>query len=299
MIDTSVWKYNIKQVSDVTGLSKQVIRKWEERYQIIHPKRLDNGHRIYMEQDIQTLLKIRQLSEQGYTIQQAATLMKNEEIELEAPPIESPSVGTEMNDYFFQLIEKGAHCNELEMNRILQQAYSDLGLSKFLTSVVIPFLKEVGARWERKEWTEYQESVSSMIVRDHLTYIRRNYPYKEDAPLLMGACLPGEYHEVPLQILLLQALLSGWKSFLVGNSPALGSIESLVTHFQPRIVLLSAITTSPFEQYPTMLDQLDDFATNNPSIKFYLGGPGSIEYLKDKKLNAITVAESFEKVLLK
>lgn len=297
MNDTSVWKYNIKQVSEVTGLSKQVIRKWEERYHIIEPKRLDNGHRIYMEQDIQKLLKIRQLSEQGYSIKQAVTLVQSHEIELETPQIESPSISNEMNDYFFQLIEKGTHCNELEMNRILHQAYSDLGLSKFLSSVVIPFLKEIGTRWEKQEWTEYQESVSSMIVRDYLTYIRRNYPYKEDAPLLMGACLPGEYHEVPLQILLLQGMLNGWKSFLVGNSPALGSIESLVTHFQPRIVLLSAITTAPFQQYPTLLDQLDEFAANNPSIQFYLGGPGSLEYLKDKKLNAITVAESFEEVL--
>ena len=35
------WHYNITQVSEITGLSKQVIRKWEERYQIVEPMRLD------------------------------------------------------------------------------------------------------------------------------------------------------------------------------------------------------------------------------------------------------------------
>ena len=296
MNDNSAWHYNIKQVAEVTGLSKQVIRKWEERYQLIQPKRLDNGHRIYNEQDIQTLLKVRKLSEQGYSIKQAATLVKTNEIELQSTPIEGPSINKEMNDFFFQLLEKGTHCDELEMSRILQQAYSTLGLSKFLSTVVIPFLNEIGNRWENQEWTEYQESVASMTVRDYLTQLRRNYPYKEDAPLLMGACLPGEYHEVPLQILLLQAMVSGWKSFLIGSSPALGAIESLVKQFQPRMVLLSAMTTLPFQQYPTLLHQLDEFAAKNPSIQFYLGGPGSLDYLKDKKLNFISVANSLEEV---
>ncbi|MFJ8236298.1 MerR family transcriptional regulator [Ureibacillus sp. NPDC094379] len=296
MNNHSAWRYNIKQVSEVTGLSKQVIRKWEERYQLVQPKRLDNGHRIYTEQDLQTLLKVRKLSEQGYSIIHAATLVRTNEIELESTPFEAPSIQKEMNDFFFQLLEKGTHCDELEMSRILQQAYSTLGLSKFLSTVVIPFLKEIGNRWENHEWTEYQESVASMTVRDYLTQLRRNYPYKEDAPLLMGACLPGEYHEVPLQILLLQAMLNGWKSFLVGSSPALGAIESLVTHFQPQIVLLSAITTLPFQQYPTLLNELDEFASKNPSIQFYIGGPGSLDYLKDKKLTFITVVNSFEEV---
>ncbi|WP_243387179.1 MerR family DNA-binding transcriptional regulator [Bacillus kexueae] len=38
--------YHIQQVLNLTGLSKQVIRKWEERYQIVQPQRLDNGYRI-------------------------------------------------------------------------------------------------------------------------------------------------------------------------------------------------------------------------------------------------------------
>lgn len=296
---TSTWHYNIKQVSEVTCLSKQVIRKWEERYQLVQPKRLANKHRVYSEEDLQTLLKVRKLSEQGYSIKQAATLVKTSEIELESAPIEGPLINNEMNDFFFQLLEKGAHCDELEMSRILQQAHYTLGLSKFLSTVVIPFLKEVGIRWETHEWNEYQESTASMIVRDYLIHLRRNYSYKNEAPLLMGACLPGESHEVPLQILLLQAMMNGWKSFLIGSSPAIGAIESLVTHFQPRIVLLSAITTLPFQQYPSLLNKLDEFAAKNPSIQFYLGGPGSLEYLKDKKLNFVTVANTLEEVLSK
>lgn len=293
----SKWHYNITQVSEITGLSKQVIRKWEERYQLVQPKRLENGHRIYSDKDLQLLLKVRSLSQQGYSIKQAATVAHEKDTSKESILPSVIHINEEMNDFFFLLLEKGAHCNEGELNRILQQANHSLGLSKFLSSVVIPFLKEVGNRWEKNEWTEYQESVSTMVVRDYLVQLRRNYHCKEDAPLIMAACLPGEYHEVPLHILLLQAMMVGWRSFLVGGSPAIGAIESLITQFQPKVVLLSAMTTKPFELHPTVLNDLDVFASKNPSIRFFIGGAGSIEFLKNHPLHSITVANTIEETM--
>lgn len=291
------WHYNITQVSEITGLSKQLIRKWEERYQLVQPKRLENGHRVYSEKDLQLLLYVRSLSQQGYSIKQAVTIAQEKDTREESILPKALSMNEEMNDFFFRLLEKGAHCNESELNRLLQQANHALGLSKFLSTVVIPFLNEVGNRWEKKEWTEYQESVSTMVVRDYLVQLRRNYHYKEDAPLIMGACLPGEYHEVPLHILLLQAMMVGWRSFLVGSSPAIGAIESLVTKFQPKVVLLSAMTTTPFELHPTVLQQLDEFASKNQSIQFFIGGAGAIDYLKNTKLNSISAATTIEEIM--
>lgn len=293
----SNWHYNITQVSEITGLSKQVIRKWEERYQLVQPKRLENGHRVYSEQDLQLLLKVRSLSEQGYSIKQAAIIVQEQNTSIESINPSITPMTEDMNLFYFLLLEKGAHCNELELNRLLQQANHSLGLSKFLSHVVIPFLQEVGNRWERKEWTEYQESVSTMVIRDYLVQLRRNYHCKEDSPLIMGACLPGEHHEVQLHILLLQVMMIGWRSFLVGSSPAIGAIESLVTQFQPKVVLLSAMTTTPFELHPTYLQQLDEFASKHPSIRFFIGGAGSVEYLKNHSLHSITVASTIEEII--
>lgn len=292
------WHYNITQVSEITGLSKQVIRKWEERYQIVQPMRLDNGHRVYSDQDLQLFLKVRGLSQQGYSIKQAVEIVKEEKNHRDIVIPSSPTVlNEEMNDFYFLLLENGTHCNEFELNRILQQAHQTLGLSEFLTNVVIPFLKEVGNRWEKKEWSEYQECLSSMAVRDYLVQIRRNFRWKENAPLMMGACLPGEYHEIPLHILLLQGMMAGWKSFLVGSSPAIGTIESLVRELRPKVVLLSATTTKSFEQYQSLIQQLDTFAANNQSIKFFIGGEGIKEYLKDHKLHFISFASSMKEVI--
>ena len=165
----------------MTGLSKQVIRKWEERYTLVQPVRLENGYRIYSEKDVNTFLRVKDLSEQGYSIKQAAALVKErldlkvkDEIATKQEPIRHYEV---LNDYVIQLLEKGTNCDELELNLLLQQAYHYYGLTMFLKSVITPFLNEVGNRWEKGEWDEYQESVSSLVVRDFLVQIRRNFQY--------------------------------------------------------------------------------------------------------------------------
>ena len=293
--------YNIQQVSNVTGLSKQVIRKWEERYNLVHPKRLENGYRIYSEEDIRKLLKVKALSEQGYSLKQAAKLVEEEShdqgVQAEAAKTVPAKSLPDFNDYVLRLLEKGTTCNEIELNYILQQAYHRYGLEDFLAQVVQPFLLEVGNRWEKDEWDEYQEAVSSMVVRDYLVQIRRNFKYRDDAPVVIGSCVPHEEHEVPVHILLLQFMMKGWKSILIGASPAPGSIESMVEKIKPQLVLLSATTTIPFERNPKLLAGLDQFAEQHPHIEFFIGGAGAMQYFACKNLKHIRLANSMEEIL--
>lgn len=290
--------YYIQQVANMTGLSKQVIRKWEERHELIMPARLPNGYRVYSEMDVNRLLAVKSYSEQGYSLKEATMLVKNNNnIKKKKKEKNSTETTDELNRYVFALIENGAKCDELELNMTLQQSYHHLGLERFLTSVIIPFLNIIGTKWENNEWDEYQEAVSSLVIRDFLVQIRRNYRYRDNAQLVLGACLPFEQHEIPLIILLLQFMIKGYKTILVGTSPAPGSINSLVDRLKPDKVVLSATTTVPFEKNPNILLDMDTLANKHENIVFYLGGAGSIEYMKDKKLSSIKVAKSIGDIL--
>lgn len=289
--------YTIQQVSDMTGLSKQVIRKWEERYKVIQPMRLENGYRIYNQGDVTTLLQVKKLSEQGHTIKQAALLVKDLPEKPEIITDENTSRMEQWNEYVLQLLEKGRHCDEIELNLILKEAYHHVGLDRFLNQIVVPFLKEVGNKWEKKEWDTYQESVSSLVVRDFLVQIRRNYQYRENAPFVLGACLPHEHHEVPLHLVLMRFMMKGWKTQLVGASPAPGAIESLVNKLKPQVVVLSATTTIPFESEPDLLKRLDQFAESHQNIKFYLGGQGVDTYQTDYQPKSLVLTSSIDDIL--
>jgi MerR family transcriptional regulator, light-induced transcriptional regulator len=294
--------YSIQQVADITGLSKQLIRKWEERYDIVHPRRLDNGYRTYTEKDINKLLTVKTLSNQGHSIKHAALILKEQNLDEEifkTSDFTSNSPHEGWNDYVLELLQYGANCQEQGLNLSLQQAYHQLGLEECIKNVIIPFLKEVGNRWEKGEWSEFQETLSSHAVRDFLVQVRRNFPIRDTAPFIIGACLPHERHEVPLHILLLQVMLKGYKTLMIGASPAPGTIESLVTKLRPKMVLLSATTTIPFKEDPNILERLDQFAECNSDIDFYLGGAGSIEYATGKNLKAIHITNSMENLFLK
>ncbi|RHW34716.1 MerR family transcriptional regulator [Lysinibacillus yapensis] len=274
--------FYIQQVAEITELSKQLIRKWEDRYEIIHPTRLDNGYRVYSEQDVNILLTVKSLIEQGHTVKQAATLLKDGIVQpLTEQNAANVDYAAETNLYVRQLLQKGSQCKEAELNQLLHQTYHLFGLKEFLNSVIVPFLKEVGNRWETGEWSEYQEALSSTLVRDFLVQIRRNFQINQDAPLVVGACLPSEHHEVPVHILLLEAMVRGWKTFFIGFSPAPGSIQAIVERLNPKKVILSASTLLPFQHYPTLLEELDEFARKHPETEFYLGGTGSMLYCDD------------------
>ena len=92
-------------------------------------------------------------------------------------------------------------------------------------------------------------------------------------------------------------MMNGWKTILVGASPAPGAIESLVEKLKPAKVLLSATTTTPFENDPDLLRKLDQFAANNKKIDFYLGGTGALDFAKNKTLQAIKITNSIDETL--
>ncbi|MED4533167.1 MerR family transcriptional regulator [Metabacillus fastidiosus] len=289
--------YNITQVANITGLSKQVIRKWEERYEVISPKRLDNGYRVYSEKEVNTLLYMKSLVEKGQTVKQAA-IHTNKQLETE--PLEqeeNTNLYNTPDKYLHSLLSDSTLCNEDSVNRILQQAYHSYGLEAFLNSIIIPFLTEVGQRWSDGRWGEYQEALASLAIRDFLVQMRRNFQFNDNAPLLLGACLPHERHEIPLHIILLQCMLKGWKTVILGPSPAPTAIQSTVQQLKPKKVILSAVTVIPFEENTKLLQELDEFAGKHPSIQFYIGGPGAIQYAEKVTLEFIKVTNSIHDIL--
>lgn len=291
--------YSIQQVADITGLSKQVIRKWEERYGIVNPKRLDNGYRIYSRKEVNILLYVKSLVEKGQTIKQAALHINKQDMQSSMKSDQKlqyykhPEI---LNEHVLSLLYEGALCHEENLNRILQHTYYLYGLKTFLDSIVIPFLAEVGQRWEDGRWGEWQEALASLVVRDFLVQLRRNFQFNENAPLMLGACLPEERHEIPLHIILLKSMMRGWRTVIVGPSPAPNAIQSTIKQLNPKKVILSAITKIPFEVNVPPQIELDEFAAKYPHIDFYLGGPGVMSVLNNNPLHHIKVTSNIEDI---
>lgn len=264
-------KYTIKQVANLTDLTKEVIRKWEQRYDLVKPTRMANGYRLFSDWDVHVLKRMKHLVEEGYSAKNAAFLVKEEgEKEQNITVIHTSNEGTE---YVNELLEAGKRGDEATIERVLQQVFHVYSLAFLIEKVIVPFLQQIGECCQKGEWREYQEHVASLVVRDFLIQIRRNDRAGDGAPLVLGACLPGERHEIPVHLALLGAMVYGWRTMFLGTSPAPGAIEAAVETFQPSAVLLSSTTTLPLEDR-TNIKKIDRFAARYPHINFYIGGQG-------------------------
>lgn len=124
------------------------------------------------------------------------------------------------------------------------------------------------------------------MTSDFLAHIRRHCFVQPDAPLVLGSCLPGERHEIPMQILLIQCLLRGYQTMMLGPSPAPTAIQSTIALKKPQIVLLTGSTDIAFTEQAPSIHMLDKLAQAHEDIPFYIGGVGSEKYYEQFGLQA-------------
>lgn len=288
--------YFIKEIAELTGLSEQLIRKWESRHKIIRPERLDNGYRVYTAVDLLTLKELKALRDDGLSMKDA---IKTIITTRRASEIEHKFDHVEKSPYVEQLVDKGAVYDEQGLTFLLNQANHQYGLDKFLQNTVQPFLIQIGELWESSEWDESQETISSLVVKDFLTQINRSFSNNLEAPHALGFCLPDEHHEIPLQIILLQMEMRGWRTTRIGASPKFSAIETLIKHMQPKKVVFSATTSFPFQINDNLLEKLDVIAAENPHISFYIGGKGVWDYTQIVKPKHMTISYSINDIVEK
>ena len=80
--------YSIGEVSDITDVEAHVLRYWETVFNELNPKKNKAGNRIYKEEDIETILKLKELiQEKKYSTEGAQQVLEQdgEEQEKEIP----------------------------------------------------------------------------------------------------------------------------------------------------------------------------------------------------------------------
>lgn len=74
--------YSIGEVSEIVGYDPHVLRYWEKEFDILNPKKNRAGRRVYTEEDIDTVERIRRLlKEEKYTIAGARQAIRRAETE--------------------------------------------------------------------------------------------------------------------------------------------------------------------------------------------------------------------------
>ncbi|MDF2152670.1 MerR family transcriptional regulator [Vibrio sp. CAU 1672] len=72
--------YAIREVSELTGVKPVTLRAWQRRYNLIQPKRTEKGHRLYREQDLNTIREVQGWLAKGVSIGKVKDLLGRESV---------------------------------------------------------------------------------------------------------------------------------------------------------------------------------------------------------------------------
>ena len=247
------------------------LRKWEQRYGILRPRRTAGGQRRYDENDVARVEWLRDRLVEGYRIGEASALLGGSDNRPAARP-------KELREALYDAVAGG---QTDELARLLDQTFALARLETALREVLAPVFQRVGDSWEHGELSVAQEHLLSAGVRARLERLladaRGNV--RGDAVL---ACVEGERHE--LGLLTLAALLraDGWQvAYLGPDTPVLDALQ-LAESSGARLLCLSASMTDRVAELEAALR-----GVKIPSgVKLVLGG-AAVTAARARKLRAV------------
>jgi MerR family transcriptional regulator, light-induced transcriptional regulator len=224
----------IGELSRRAGVSTDLLRAWERRYGLLRPTRSEGGFRLYSPQDEQRVALMRDHLERGLSAAQAARLILDE---TERRPEDSPALarGAEsLRQALDALDESAAHT-------ALDTLLANLSLETVLGEVVMPYLHELGERWERGEASVADEHFASNLLRGRLLGLARGWD-RGLGPRALLACAPGEQHDLALIVFGLALRERGWRITYLGPDTPIDSLENAARTLEPAAVVI-AVTT--------------------------------------------------------
>jgi MerR family transcriptional regulator, light-induced transcriptional regulator len=233
-------KYSIKEIEQLSGIKAHTIRIWEQRYNLLEPKRTETNIRYYDDEQLKFILNVSLLSKNGHKISRISKLSQSQfhdEIKklYERTLLKDTELTVELgaNDLMTAMIDM----DESKFNQIYDGSIRKLGFEKTITHVIYPFLAKVGIFWAIDQVNPAQEHFMSCLIRQKIMVAidRLDQPRHGKRFLLF---LPhGEHHE--LGLLMAHYLLKekGARVYYLGQNVPTADIPKAIETVNPDFVL--------------------------------------------------------------
>ena len=284
---SSEYKYPIKVVSQMTGLSVHVIRAWEKRYHVVEPDRTDTNRRLYSEEDIEKLRLLNDASHLGHNIGSIASLSSAELKSLLSneksitPQIKTnvklsgPDINIE--ELLAECVETIKDYDAKKLESILLNASARLTQPVLIEEVVIPLVYKIGDMWHNGEIRVANEHLASSVIRSFLFNLLESYTMNESAPVLISATPRGQEHELGALIAAVVAAASGWKVVYLGSNLPAEEIGAVASYLNAKVVAVSLVYPSDDPVLPKELRKLKQVL--NSGVSIIAGGRAANGYL--------------------
>jgi methanogenic corrinoid protein MtbC1 len=252
--------FRIGELSRRSGVSRELLRAWERRYDLLKPTRSPGGLRLYSTRDVQRVEAMQHHLAAGFAAAEAAALASRSDGEAaDAPP---PDAARE------ELARALASFDESAAHALVDALLARISLDALLRDVVVPYLHELGERWEEGEVSVAQEHFATNVLRGRLLGLARGWG-RGLGPRIVLACAPGEQHDLGLIVFGLALRARGWRVVYLGADTPLGSVADAARACNPEFVVVSAVEARAFRRHRAELVALAS------EHRLCLGGAGA------------------------
>ncbi|MCB9236109.1 MAG: MerR family transcriptional regulator [Bacteroidia bacterium] len=278
--------YSIKDVEKISGIKAHTIRIWEQRYNILKPKRTDTNIRYYNGDDLKLLLNIKVLNTNGVKISKIARMSETEIRETVSESYTCcEKFGSQVNALVVAMIE----LDEERFENIINRNIVQIGLEKTMKAVIYPFYVKVGLMWQTCSILPAQEHFISNLIRQKIIVAidGQVVNYDQPAPKFILFLPADEWHEVGLLFANYMIKARGGRTLYLGQSLPMSNLKSVQDQYQADYFFTFFTSGWDKEKLEAYLERL---GAEFPQKKILIAGsnveienprlPRNIEFLK-------------------
>jgi MerR family transcriptional regulator, light-induced transcriptional regulator len=247
-------QHPMRVVTRRTGLSADLLRAWEKRYEVVKPSRSESGHRLYSDADIERLGLLYRATLAGRGIGQVAglstpalaTLVRQDAAaERSGDGSQSPPPAAPRADSVVQYLGDCIHAIErldgVALEATLRRAAVTLPADALLDTLVVSLLDHVGTRWREGTLRPVHGHLASAVLRRVLDTVIEIAASAAATPNVVVATPAGQVHEFGALLAAATAAAEGWRVTYLGAGLPAEDIAEAATRTRAQAVALSVV----------------------------------------------------------
>jgi DNA-binding transcriptional MerR regulator len=259
----------IGELSRRLGISDHVLRAWERRYGLLQPVRSAGGFRLYSEADEARVRRMQAYIAEGLSPAEAAqAALADGQVTGTATAVTADAPHGGLADAIGALDRALSDMDEPAAQAVLDRLLTTFTVEAVLREVILPYLYDLGERWQRGAVTVTQEHYASNVLRGRMSALARGWGHGH-GPLAILACPPGELHDLPLLAFGIALNRNGWRIAYLGADTPMDDLVRLAEITRPDLVVLGATAPDRFDGTARPLSRL------GRTTRLAIGGRGA------------------------
>ncbi len=244
----------IGEMSRRVGVSDHALRAWESRYGLLRPVRSPGGFRLYSEADQSRVRMMQAYLAEGRSAAEAARAVLGGAAGAVTGPAGAdpggragpPAAGPAIAGYSDALRQALDAFDEAAAQTVLDRLLAELSVPAVLRQVLLPYLADLGERWQRGTASIAMEHFASNIIRGRLAGLARGWGGGH-GPQALLACPPGELHDLALMMFGIVLHGNGWRIGYLGTNTPVEELAQAVGRARPDLLVLAATRPGALE----------------------------------------------------